>query len=289
MADKSYLFNFVVNGIDTLAEGIGKATDKAKDAAKEVKKLKENFSSIYADQRKDGVGVFKSLGTAVRGAVVQAGGLLKILHLLTRVGAGGILLFFASKTFQTNMGGIASAFARIQAAFGQMWGKLNIAINQFMRDIGPALEPIIKGIANALVAVIKALSWMIDTFMKAPKAIRILVGGLALLATAFWALSANPFFIVLAGAVTLIYLLYKGIKAIVDLFKKNSKMNMDASLNYGGRAYQVLGKGGNTSSDNSINHTTNNVYLQGSGNGMNDAKLISNELSTLKSINRTTG
>ena len=288
MADKSYLFNFVVKGIDGLISGIGKATDKTKEAAKQIKRLREGFAKLYDTHRKEGGSVFSSLGRATKETVTQAGGLLKALTLISRVSAGGILLFLGSKAFQNNMGGIATAFARISAAFGQFWGKFNIVMNQLMREIGPYLAPFIKGVTDILVGLIKALSWLLDTFMKLPKALRLVIFALAGLAAVFWALSNNPFFIVLAAAVTLIYALYKGIKYIVDLFKSNSKLSMDANINYNGKQYQALGKSGiSSTSDNSINNTTNNIYLQGSGGGVNDARLVANELSTLRSVNRT--
>jgi hypothetical protein len=105
--------------------------------------------------------VFSSLGRATKETVTQAGGLLKTLTLISRVGAGGIFLFLGSKAFQINMGGIATAFARISAAFGQFWGKFNIAMNQLMREIGPYLAPFIKGVTDILIGLIKALSWLL--------------------------------------------------------------------------------------------------------------------------------
>jgi len=288
MGSKNFVFSFVAKGLDTMITGIGKATNKTKDAAKELTKVKTTFAEIYRTQRTEGKNVFAAFTTSIRQTTIQTGGLLKALTMISRVGAGGILLFFASKAFQQNLGGIATAFARLQGAFGEFWGKFNMMINEIMRAMTPMLETLVTLTTNILVDLLQMLTWVVEAIRDAPKPIQVLIGVLVGLGLVLWGLSTNPVFIVLAAAVVTIWGIYRGIKAIVDLIKGNQDLSMNVGFNAGGREYQVMGnQGGGTRTDNTVNNVQNSVYLQGTGSGVGDAKAVSNELSILNSILKT--
>lgn len=287
MTEKSYVFSFVSKGLDSLISGIGKTTDKIKESKKELKNLKDNFSKMYEEQRGQGKGIFQSLSNSLKGSVMQAGGLMKVLMNISRLGAGGILLFLGSKALQNNLGGISTAIAKIQAALGRVMAKLHIAINAIMKAMEPFFKILVDIVTGPLIWFLDRIAELLEALAKAPKIIKIIVGSLTLLGLAFWALSANPFFITIAAVVGIVWAVYKGIKAIVDLIRGNSNMSMNANVNFAGKNYQMIGKGsGSNSNDNSVHHTQNNVYVQGSGSGVNDAKTISNELSLLSSVTK---
>jgi hypothetical protein len=287
MTEKSYVFSFVSKGLNSLISGIGKATDKIKESGKELKRLKENFSKMYEEQRGEGKGIFSSLSNSLKGSVMQAGGLMKVLMNISRLGAGGILLFLGSKALQNNLGGISTAIAKIQATLGRVMAKLHIAINSIMKAMDPFFKILVDIGTGPLIWFLDKIAELLDALAKAPKWVQILVGSLTLLGLVLWAFNANPVFITIAAAVGIIWAVYKGIKAIVDLIKGNSKMTMNADVNVAGKNYQMIGKNaGSNSSDNSVHHTQNNVYVQGSGSGVNDAKVISNELSLLSSVSK---
>ncbi len=287
MAEKSYVFSFVSKGLDSLISGVGKATDKVKESAKEVKNLRQNFSKMYEEQRSEGKGIFQSLSNSLKGSVMQAGGLMKVLMNISRLGAGGILLFLGSKALQNNLSGISTAIAKIQAALGRVMAKLHIAINAIMKAMEPFFKILVDIVTGPLIWFLDMIADLLEALAKAPKFIKIVVGALVTLGLALWAFNANPVFITIAAAVAVIWAVYKGIKAIVDLIRGNSNMSMNANVNFAGKNYQLIGKGsGSNSSDNSVHHTQNNVYVQGSGSGVNDAKTISNELSLLSSVTK---
>jgi hypothetical protein len=239
----------------------------------------EVFERVFSAMRANaGAGFFTSLATAAKSAMVAVGGLGAVLKGITRIGAAGFLLFFAQKAWQNNLGGIVTMFNKIRAAFSELMAKFNVAMNKLMKALSPLIEVLVSAFGDALIFVINIIVDLLDAFIRAPKAIQILVGSLAVLTAAFRALSANPFFATIGAIVFLVWGLYKGIKAIVDLFKNNSKMNMDLSVNN----RSISGGAGSGKSSNTSFNTQNsyNVYMQDSGDSRNNAKNFLNVIST---------
>ena len=289
-AGKSFIFSFVASGMDSMITGIGKMTDKTKEAKKNIDDMRKGFSQIYQTHRSEGKNVLQSLNLSIKQVITQVGGLGKALLFISRIAAGGILLFLGSKALQNNLGGIATAFARVSAAFGEFWGKFNIMINEIMRAMSPLLEVFVNLATNILVDLLGILTKIVEAITNAPKSIQILIGVLGGLALAFWALSANPFFVVIAAAVGVVWGVYRGIKAIVDLIRGNSNLSMRADMDIGGRQFNLIGDSpGQTSINNSVNNISNNVYLQGTGSAAGDAAVIADRLALSSSIAKTYG
>ncbi len=286
---KSFVFNFVASGIDKMVTGIGQMTDKTKEAAKQVSNMRQSFAKMYETHRNEGKGVFSSFNLSIKQMVTQAGGLAKILMTISRIGAGGILLFLGSKAMQNNLGGIATAFGKLSAAFGEFWGKFNIMINEIMRAMSPLVKVFVDLTSTILLDFLKILTRIVEAITKAPKAIQILIGILTTLGLVMWGLSTNPFFITVAAAVVAIWGLYKGIKAIVDLIRGNSNMTIRANATVAGRDFNLIGDTPTTSVNNSVNNINNNVYLQGTGSGAGDAAIIADRLSLSNTIAKTYG
>ena len=156
----SLMFN-LGNGVETVTNKLNGLLGGSSQLVKPF----EAFSLAARQGAASGMGLFGSLqaGVSAFGATATAtfGGLMPlvaafgtaIMAALGPIALIAVAIFALKKAWDNNLGGIQTQWNKIMGKVMDIWGKFDMAINQFMREISPIFEPLFSalfGVANIL-------------------------------------------------------------------------------------------------------------------------------------------